>query len=409
MPACLSDDDEGYTELDSDDWKALDDAVWSDECRWPRRLLHVDTLTSHPWRPGHRYGCHTAPRYNALSYTWGRWQLRPDDPTYGTTPALPVRGTSWPLPRIDRNHFAAEDLLAAVRAAAVCHGTPVEFVWLDVACIDQTPTSPEYASEIGRQAAIFHGAQAVFIWLATTPRAALHDWALELEQWVASRTMTLRDLEEEEEAAGEDEEQERPVPTSEDLRRQMDDAVRLVRFLSRDAWFSSLWTLQEAFLAPNAILLGRDGPEPRLVQGPEGATATTAGARLYVCRLRDFSQACIKIKDEAAWLRKHNGRFPRHDGRTDGGGPDEAVLRRAAEAEACIRSYWAIKGDEMDQFFDFAPIVLRPIDLVFDPWEYLYGYGDGWAEAEGYFLLSWRIDLLVHGSRHAAHSQCLPR
>ncbi|KAL4908407.1 hypothetical protein BDW74DRAFT_175089 [Aspergillus multicolor] len=42
---------------------------------WPRRLLHVSTMTSHKWQPGSRYNGQREPRYNAISYTWGRWRL----------------------------------------------------------------------------------------------------------------------------------------------------------------------------------------------------------------------------------------------------------------------------------------------------------------------------------------------
>jgi hypothetical protein len=38
----------------------------------------------------------------------------------------------------------------------------VEFVWLDVACIDQRANELRSAAEIGRQAAIFNGAIQVF-------------------------------------------------------------------------------------------------------------------------------------------------------------------------------------------------------------------------------------------------------
>ena len=46
---------------------------------WPRRLLHVSTLTSCEWAEGNIYKGVKEPRYVAISYTWGRWALRPGE------------------------------------------------------------------------------------------------------------------------------------------------------------------------------------------------------------------------------------------------------------------------------------------------------------------------------------------
>lgn len=35
----------------------------------------------------------------------------------------------------------------------------IEYVWIDIACIQQTPNSREMAAEVGRQAKIFRGAE----------------------------------------------------------------------------------------------------------------------------------------------------------------------------------------------------------------------------------------------------------
>jgi hypothetical protein len=40
----------------------------------------------------------------------------------------------------------------------------VEFLWLDIACIDQRETESRSAAEVGRQTVIFDGARHVFIW-----------------------------------------------------------------------------------------------------------------------------------------------------------------------------------------------------------------------------------------------------
>lgn len=82
--------------------------LFDDDCDWPRRLLHVPSMTSYKWGPGDVYGNVVKPKYSALTYTWGRWRLLPDEMPEIT--ALPVKGVTWPLPRIDPDHFSARQL-----------------------------------------------------------------------------------------------------------------------------------------------------------------------------------------------------------------------------------------------------------------------------------------------------------
>ena len=137
-----------------------------DSCLWPRRLLHIETLRSYERQPGNLYGGHVCPKYNALSYTWGRWQLEENE--MPDVKAIGIKQTSWTIPRIDPSHFTAEKFAAVISDCASPHplernGVTVEFLWLDVACIDQTPGSREKALEIGRQAKIFRRAETVFV------------------------------------------------------------------------------------------------------------------------------------------------------------------------------------------------------------------------------------------------------
>lgn len=48
---------------------------FDDDCDWPRKLLHVPSMTSYPWAPGDRYGEAVKPGYLAITYMWGRWRL----------------------------------------------------------------------------------------------------------------------------------------------------------------------------------------------------------------------------------------------------------------------------------------------------------------------------------------------
>ena len=239
--------------------------MFDNSCPWPRRLLHIDTLTSHEWQPGNIYGEHENPKYNALSYTWGRWQLDEDDmPDVG---AIRIKGTSWNIPRIDPIHFSAEKFAAMVADTADPHpsesdASRVEFLWLDVACIDQTPASREKAQEIGRQAKIFRGAAHVFVWLTTHDQSFYTAWASEMEprfQLMCGPTFH----------------------TGVDIRDWTMEVTMIVADFLADPWFSSLWTLQETFLSPEAVILLGD--------------AMKSSVDLF--RLRFISETLLTIKD----------------------------------------------------------------------------------------------------------------
>lgn len=216
--------------------------MFDNSCPWPRRLLHIDTLTSYEWQPGNIYGGYQAPKYNALSYTWGRWQLHEDE--MPGTSAIRVKGTSWSIPRIDPLHFTAERFAAVIADTADPHPSEsdtsrVEFLWLDVACIDQTPGSRDKAQEIGRQAKIFRGAAHVFVWLTTHDKSFYTAWASEMDPCFGLMCGPT-------------------FHTDVDIRDWTMEMTMIVADFLADPWFSSLWTLQETFLSPNAVILPSD-------------------------------------------------------------------------------------------------------------------------------------------------------
>lgn len=136
-------------------------------------------MQSRAWLPGNRYGDAVVPRYNAISYTWGRFELQQNsDPSVS---GLEVGGVEWRIPRIDPSHSTKEQFRTVVQAAT--HISPgyyedtkdredVEFVWLDVACIAQRFNKTTML-EIGRQAMIFSNATCVYVWLSHTPQVRL--------------------------------------------------------------------------------------------------------------------------------------------------------------------------------------------------------------------------------------------
>lgn len=219
-------------------------------------------MQSRAWLPGNKYGDAVAPRYNAISYTWGRFELQQDsDPS---VTGLEVGGVDWNIPRIDPSHFTKEQFHRVVQAATyVSPGyyedtkvrEDVEFVWLDVACIDQRFTK-ETMLEIGRQAMIFSNATCVYVWLSHTPQVHLCD----LFKAFLRVDKEISDFEEQLTYGDTDTDADRilnmgPYPPKEWL----DSTAQVLERLVQDPWFASLWTLQEAFLCKTAVFLSQEG------------------------------------------------------------------------------------------------------------------------------------------------------
>ncbi|KAL0780531.1 hypothetical protein CaCOL14_001866 [Colletotrichum acutatum] len=116
----------------------------------------------------------------------------------------------------------------------------IHHVWLDVACIDQTRGSTEMALEVGRQAKIFKGATHTFAWLTTLSRQGYLSQTERLQQ----QAKLLRA----EAKSG-----------IERVQRGLEGTRQEIELLSLDPWFSSLWTLQEAYLCPQSVFISRQG------------------------------------------------------------------------------------------------------------------------------------------------------
>jgi hypothetical protein len=228
---------------------------------WPRRLLHVPSMTSHVWREGNTYNGIANPPYNAISYTWGRWRLERDEDPH--VKPIDVKGIDWRLPRIRPHHFAPSQFHRAIEAAT--HSpfrfqdvpsemlASVDFLWVDVVCIDQRDAEPRFRAEVGRQAGIFDRARHVFIWLSSTSSGVF-------ESFIASTAafgQLHQDPDEPEwEYEGDDNPRKgRPVET---IPTSATVWSLLLRVLD-DPWWSSLWTLQEAYMRADAYLLSSNG------------------------------------------------------------------------------------------------------------------------------------------------------
>lgn len=156
-----------------------------------------------------------------------------------------------------KSQFDARQLEKIIKIAANSSECPedsigrVEFIWLDIACIDQSKIRgervDEYFSEIGRQANICRGANHVFAWLHSFSSWQFSEYIVNLddlvdrmttEQYGAGSTKTGRE------------------GWAIDIRTSLSE-------LTQDPWFTSLWTLQDGFLSSDARILCSDGWELR--------------------------------------------------------------------------------------------------------------------------------------------------
>jgi Heterokaryon incompatibility protein (HET) len=228
---------------------------------WPRRLLYIPTLTSYEWEDGNVYGGHRCPKYAAITYTWGRWRI--EDPIAArSAKALPIKfeskASSWEIPAIEPSHFDVDEFRNILEVARTripkelqrdkWKWKPPQFAWLDVACIDQTSHNPRSDAEIGRQAMIFKGAQIVYAWLAKTDHESLENGLKTLFEFGEITYDEARG------SWGD-----AAVMTETEHLQRTREALSALENILKDKWFSSLWTLQEAHLRSDAVILSRKG------------------------------------------------------------------------------------------------------------------------------------------------------
>lgn len=220
--------------------RLLQDHLREFSTEWPARLLHVATMRSVVREPGNVYNGQTQPRYNILTYTWGRW-FNPGGLS------LAVTGIEWKIPPVQEKRFSVQEFEGVIREIA----RGVEFVWVDVACIHQEDKIQK-AIEIGKQAGIFRNAYRAFIWLNEYPESEITAYADIIHHHeISLRTMIkLDDLWRR--PAGAEAWQKR-------IRTQLSSISMALEAVLSDPWFSSLWTLQEAVLRRDAFILSREG------------------------------------------------------------------------------------------------------------------------------------------------------
>ncbi|KAJ4414709.1 hypothetical protein N0V82_007761 [Gnomoniopsis sp. IMI 355080] len=179
------------------------------------------------------------PEYVVISYTWGRWRhpVRDND--------TPFVGGYWKVPA--NQLFTREDLNKAIqKISAGSHS------WVDVFCIPQDDDDPLKAEEIKKQSAIFRSAHNAAVWLGTGGEEALSEvcsWQPEVVYMVSASILDFPDIVTYKYLGW-------PAASHKETQRRL----RIIaEFSERVPWASSLWTLQEAALRPDAIFYTKSG------------------------------------------------------------------------------------------------------------------------------------------------------
>lgn len=210
--------------------------------------------------PSEYNGVHN-PDYWVLSYTWGRFQAEA-----GST-AVKIHNLQWDVPPIKPEHFSVNEL----EAVMAWIGKHTEFLWIDIACIDQLDR-PRQMYEIGRQAAIFNRATLACIWMTRLDNQEMQNAVSALMNGdlvgICTRGKSQR--------------------TDEQDIRLLREVVFGLETLNKDPWFSSLWTLQELVIRPDAVLLSREGVP----------CTATVGELIFNVRVEDLTNMCQHLVDD---------------------------------------------------------------------------------------------------------------
>ncbi|KAK8016926.1 hypothetical protein PG993_015115 [Apiospora rasikravindrae] len=227
-------------------------SLWKDvKPEWPRRLLHIPSMSSVERQDGDKYGPDNIiqPEYSILTYTWGRWESPGG-------PHIPVSGTTWAIPAVDEAKFTVKNFEDVINRM----GLDYDFAWIDVVCIDQENYDVKM-NEIGRQIGIFANASQVYVWLWSLSYARLQDIYDDVTRYGASLDdpegpFLLKPRMASSSALYDDI---APRQESSQIPQAMLSSLEAsIKVLLGDPWFSSLWTLQEGVLRQDAIFLSQD-------------------------------------------------------------------------------------------------------------------------------------------------------
>ena len=203
-----------------------------------QRTVRVDSLSERP-------------RYIVVSHTWGRWMLR-------DSPPAKVDGVPWLVPRNSR--FDVNKLPVMLKGII----TTTPYLWIDLLCIPQDKSDEDHCrvmgEEIACQGEIFRNANGAIIWFSE-----VQDWA-GLESavlWLAGTFMKNSKSNSGPDISALDPWlrlfYEKATTESTGLFEHYTYSdLTSVEAATPSGWFSSLWTLQEACLRPDMLLVDRN-------------------------------------------------------------------------------------------------------------------------------------------------------
>lgn len=220
------------------------------------------------------------PEYVVISYTWGRWKLETREKD------TVISGANWMAPA--NSLFTRSDLDLAVQKIAGASD-----VWLDVFCIPQNDDDPEKAIEIGKQGSIFRSASRAAVWLGTGGEHILAEVCSWVPETVTMVPVSVFSIPSELELV----EIGRPKQRDQEGWRRMKVVSEFTKHIP---WASSLWTLQESALRPDAVFYGKLG-EPLLHQN-SGKPITIKHLRTTMRGIRD--ELLDFIRDMEGWAER---------------------------------------------------------------------------------------------------------
>ncbi|KAH8664807.1 heterokaryon incompatibility protein-domain-containing protein [Ilyonectria robusta] len=229
---------------------------------WPQRLLRIKDMTSYELHLDGNNAYYRKkdknPKYAIISYTWGRFRAdgRGKSPINSKAEAISVNNIKWKIPAIDPEQgFTSHNFKRTLEVVAGSY----DYVWVDVACINQVNDT---YNQIGCQASIFNRASASFIWLhqqGSESGMTLDVLVKALVNTTQSNNIDYNDMSYAQKNAS--------------LSRWHELEYRFCSLL-HDPWFSSMWTLQEAFIRKDSVILTGPGNTTRVEFNGKQVTLT---------------------------------------------------------------------------------------------------------------------------------------
>jgi hypothetical protein len=195
--------------------------------------------------------------YVAVSHTWGRWKFEP---------CVSVSGVPWRIPQNTR--FKVEDL------PEILQNLGCDYVWLDLLTIPQEDSEGDLAEirkkEISRQALIFRQAKFAIAWLNDITSWDSLQAAVQYLRFRFLKCSVFCD--------------EQNEKFNSLLKTLAEIAIHPIELWDRNggpnAWFTSLWTLQEFFLRPDMWLCTKNW-HVLSISNTSPVTVSDLGAFLY--------------------------------------------------------------------------------------------------------------------------------